>query len=259
MLVSGGFLFKKYLYMKRVVDWKVWYEELVELLLNSLSPCCKLLYFTSSLQLLTYRILNFTKDGIPDSVQRRIFYNSFRLWQSAAGIDIRECDQCREADILISFVQRRHVDRYPFDGQGGTLAHAFYPLSNKGNNHSRLMSLSFLLVTGSESSRYRMSEHFWHPVAHVQKLQMTLAYVPLGWYSNRTGTSVDDGKAREKDWTRLPEPNLQLCYWSSQLFNLRTPSSFDVPVLLPNQPIIVPRAGRFFDKLSRMALGTRMR
>ena len=149
MLVSGGFLFKKYLYMKRVVDWKVWYEELVELLLNSLSPCCKLLYFTSSLQLLTYRILNFTKDGIPDSVQRRIFYNSFRLWQSAAGIDIRECDQCREADILISFVQRRHIDRYPFDGQGGTLAHAFYPLSNKGNNHSRLMSLSFLLVTGS--------------------------------------------------------------------------------------------------------------
>ena len=116
-----------------------------------------------------------------------------------------------------------------------------------------------LETTGSGSSRYRMSEHFWHPIAHVQKLQMTLAYVPLGWYSNRTGTSVDDGKAREKDWTRLPVPNLQLCYWSSQLFNLRAPSSFDVPVLLPNQPIIVPRAGRFFDKLSRMALGTRMR
>ena len=95
-----------------------------------------------------------------------------------------------------------------------------------------------LETTGSGSSRYRMSEHFWHPVAHVQKLQMTLAYVPLGWYSNRTGTSVDDGKAREKDWTRLPVPNLQLCYWSSQLFNLRAPSSFDVPFLLPNQPII---------------------
>ena len=121
----------------------------MELLLNSLSACCQLLYFTSPLQLLTYRILNFTKDGIPDSVQRRIFYKSFHLWQSAAGIDIRECDQCREADILISFVQRRHVDRYPFDGQGGTLAHAFYPLSNKGNNHSRLISLSFLFVTGS--------------------------------------------------------------------------------------------------------------
>ena len=123
----------------------------MDLLLNSVSPCSQLLHFTSSLQLLTYRILNFTKDGIPDYVQRRIFYKSFRLWQSAAGIDIRECDQCREADILISFVQRRHVDRYPFDGQGGTLAHAFYPLSNKGNNHSPLMSPSLFLVTGSRN------------------------------------------------------------------------------------------------------------
>ena len=146
----------------------------MDLLLNSL-----LLYFTSSLQFLTYRILNFTKDGIPDYVQRRIFYKSFRLWQSAAGIDIRECDQCSEADILISFVQRRHVDRYPFDGQGGTLAHAFYPLSNKGNNHSRLMTRRFfgsqgLETRGSASSCCRVSENFWHPVAHVQKLQMTL-------------------------------------------------------------------------------------
>ena len=31
-------------------------------------------------------------------------------------------------------------------------------------------------------------------------------------------------------------PNLPLCHWSSQLFNLRAPSSTDVPVLLLNQP-----------------------
>ena len=29
-----------------------------------------------------------------------------------------------------------------------------------------------------------------------------------------------------------------LCHWSSQLFDLRAPSSTDVPVLLLNQPII---------------------
>ena len=59
----------------------------------------------------------------------------------------------------------------------------------------------------------------------------------LGWFSNRTGTSVDDGKARGKDylWTRLPVSNLSLCRWSSQLFDLRAPSSTDVPVLLLNQ------------------------
>ena len=30
--------------------------------------------------------------------------------------------------------------------------------------------------------------------------------------------------------------NLLLCHWSSQLFDLRAPSSTDVPVLLLNQP-----------------------
>ena len=43
----------------------------------------------------------------------------------------------------------------------------------------------------------------------------------LGWFSNRTGTSVDDRKARGKDYTRPPVPNLPLCYWSGQLFDLR--------------------------------------
>ena len=35
----------------------------------------------------------------------------------------------------------------------------------------------------------------------------------LGWFSNRTGTSVDKGKARGKDWTRLPVLDLLLCDW----------------------------------------------
>ena len=59
----------------------------------------------------------------------------------------------------------------------------------------------------------------------------------LGWFNNRTGTSVEDGKARGKDWTRLPVLNLLLCHWSSQLFDLRAPSSTDDPILLLNQPI----------------------
>ena len=34
-------------------------------------------------------------------------------------------------------------------------------------------------------------------------------------------------------------PNLPLCHWSSQLFNLRAPSSTDVFVLFLNLPIVV--------------------
>ena len=74
----------------------------------------------------------------------------------------------------------------------------------------------------------------------------------LGWLSNRTGTSVDDRKARGKDWTRLPVLNLLLCDWSSQLFDLRASSSTDVPVLLLNQPDI------FLKPLSGVVLRPRL-
>ena len=34
-------------------------------------------------------------------------------------------------------------------------------------------------------------------------------------------------------------PNLPLCHWSSQLFDLHAPSSTDDPVLLLNQPLVL--------------------
>ena len=35
-------------------------------------------------------------------------------------------------EILVSFVTGQHNDAYWFDGEGGTLAHAFYPANNVG-------------------------------------------------------------------------------------------------------------------------------
>ena len=52
-----------------------------------------------------------------------------------------------------------------------------------------------------------------------------------------TRTSFDDGKVHEKDLTPLPVPSLALSHWTSQLIDLRAPSSTNVPVLLLiNQP-----------------------
>ena len=56
--------------------------------------------------------------------------------------------------------------------------------------------------------------------------------------------SFDDGKASKKDETLLLVPNLPLSHWSRQLFDLRAPSSTDVPVLLLNlQPNV--KRGQF--------------
>ena len=46
-------------------------------------------------------------------------------------------------------------------------------------------------------------------------------------------------------------PNLPLCHWSSQLFDLRAPSSTDVPVLLLNQPIIILQMEKVEEDLAR--------
>ena len=50
---------------------------------------------------------------------------------------------------------------------------------------------------GSGSSRYRMSENFWHPVAHVQKLQISLLMLitdfcpsPLHWGKHFTSSAL---------------------------------------------------------------------
>ena len=57
-----------------------------------------------------------------------------------------------------------------------------------------------------------------------------------------------DGKARGRDYTRLPVHNFRLCHWSSQLLDLLTQSSTDVPVLLLNQPIKWNKTSIFFKK-----------
>ena len=87
----------------------------------------------------------------------------------------------------------------------------------------------------SASIQFRYHE----TLAGLSALTAWLRYLlMLGWLSNRMGTSVDDGKARGKDRTRLPVPYLPICRWSSQLFDLGVSSSAGVPVLMLNQPII---------------------
>ena len=79
---------------------------------------------------LTYKIVNYTPD-LPKQETRDTIVAAFGVWSKVAPLTFTESDD-DDADIKIKFVAGYHADGYPFDGKGGTLAHAFYPHDNEG-------------------------------------------------------------------------------------------------------------------------------
>ena len=73
------------------------------------------------------------------------------------------------------------------------------------------------------------------PVAFVT-LPLPFVRSLIGWFSNRTGTSVDDGAHKSNNWLT----NGRAANWAPEVefrpFCALTPSLEDVPVLLLNQP-----------------------
>nr|XP_054774004.1 interstitial collagenase-like [Lytechinus pictus] len=57
-----------------------------------------------------------------------IMNNALQFWEDASALDITE-GTGSDAEIQVSFEEGAHGDNGPFDGPGGTLAHAFYPTS----------------------------------------------------------------------------------------------------------------------------------
>ena len=52
---------------------------------------------------------------------------AFRIWSKYSKLRfVRSFDP--NADIIVAFGSSYHGDMFPFDGPGGILAHAFYPL-----------------------------------------------------------------------------------------------------------------------------------
>ena len=60
---------------------------------------------------------------------------AFQEWQSQADLTFTETTDPK-ADIIVRFADGYHDDGYPFDGEGGTLAHGFYPITDTGTYRS---------------------------------------------------------------------------------------------------------------------------
>ncbi|EMP37967.1 Macrophage metalloelastase [Chelonia mydas] len=82
--------------------------------------------------LLTYRILNYTPD-LPRFMVEKAIQKAFKVWSDVTPLKFQKVAR-READILIRFAHGAHGDSSPFDGRGGTLAHAFAPGSGLGGD-----------------------------------------------------------------------------------------------------------------------------
>lgn len=62
---------------------------------------------------------------------KELIQQAFDDWARYAPLQFREAEAGEEAEFKINFFAGDHDDGYPFDGAGGTLAHAFFPKDGK--------------------------------------------------------------------------------------------------------------------------------
>lgn len=80
---------------------------------------------------LTYRIENHAFREITKEQVSTTLRKAFDMWTSVSPLVFKEIHN-GIADIRISFKAGQHEDGYVFDGEGGTLAHGFFPHNNLG-------------------------------------------------------------------------------------------------------------------------------
>uniref|UniRef100_I3NC30 Matrix metalloproteinase-25 n=1 Tax=Ictidomys tridecemlineatus TaxID=43179 RepID=I3NC30_ICTTR len=80
-------------------------------------------------RILTWRVQSFPQSSLLNpQIVRTLMSYALTVWGVESGLTFQEVNsQHQEADILIDFARAYHQDSYPFDGLGGTLAHAFFP------------------------------------------------------------------------------------------------------------------------------------
>ncbi|KAB1255487.1 Matrix metalloproteinase-17 [Camelus dromedarius] len=81
---------------------------------------------------LSWRVRTFPRDSpLGRDTVRALMHYALKVWSDITPLNFHEVAGSA-ADIQIDFSKADHNDRYPFDGPGGTVAHAFFP----GDHHT---------------------------------------------------------------------------------------------------------------------------
>eukprot|EP00794_Sanderia_malayensis_P004809 gene4809-5439_t len=149
-------------------------------------------------QKLTYKIMQYSLASNPlaPADVKKTIASTLGKWMAVTNLDFVETTS-DNADIRISFVRRRHGDPYEFDGRGGTLAHAFYPMNNEGLSGDAHFDDDehFTLRSASGTNFYWVALHeFGHSIGleHSNKL----GAVMYPWYQGYKG---DDPNLQHDD------------------------------------------------------------
>ncbi|XP_033108498.1 matrix metalloproteinase-24-like [Anneissia japonica] len=136
---------------------------------------------------LTYRIMIYSND-LSQSDQRTAIYNAFKVWSDVTPLTFREVGS-GAADILITFASFQHYDSYPFDGPGGTLAHAYFPSHGIGGDAHFDESETFSVYGNEGTDLFIVAAHeFGHSLGlgHSGVMSALMAPFYQGYISDFT-------------------------------------------------------------------------
>jgi len=140
---------------------------------------------------LSWRLTNENNDGLTRGQVLATLRLAFGKWQAVTNLDFHEIDS-GEADIMVKFVSGYHQDPYPFDGRGGTIAHAFYPHTNRGLSGDVHYDDDEYFTLGSPEGRNLL----WvtvHELGHSLGLEHSNVHeaIMYPWYKGYQGDDFD--------------------------------------------------------------------
>ncbi|XP_057469449.1 metalloendoproteinase 2-MMP-like [Actinidia eriantha] len=106
---------------------------------------------------LTYGFLSGTNSNAISAVER-----AFNKWAGATHFTFSQTQNVRNANLMIGFHRRNHGDGAPFDGPGGTLAHAFAPTDGRFHYDA-----DESWVVGSVPGRMDLETVALHEIGHL--------------------------------------------------------------------------------------------